>query len=240
LFADWKLVSRTAEYRWRAISVTLTILVIIALARNELAVNASLEASNQRLVKWYEAAKSQKSAQSGLSLTIFTDYECPNCRVQVPVFISSANAASNHAIRITTKDFPLDRSCNDDIPKGAESPHPSACLAAASARWVYMRDPSEAENFRVWLYANQGSITRDTINKKLETLNLLNGFSDSYERIMTAVKADIEEGTQYGVNSTPSLILNGVKLPNLSNLGLEVLIRHELGRIDNPGAQSRK
>ena len=225
--------------RWQAVAV-ISVVAFAGVGLQSFVVrNSTEDAQTNRMLAWYQAAKAAVHAPPGIELVIFSDYQCPSCRVAVPQLLASAAGASGRTAKVTIRDFPLDNSCNDVVPAGVPSLHPSACVAAIAARLVDERLPDEAEAFHRWLYSNQDRFSEQFIRRKLSELGIGDQFDASWDRLLLAVRADIREGASYGVFSTPSVVLNRVKLPNISAQGLEKLIAYEMtGRATSPTQRS--
>ncbi len=135
---------------------------------------------------------------------------------------------------VTIRDFPLDHSCNDNVPAEA-TVHPAACMAAVAARFIAREQPSRSGDFQRWLYSHQATMSSGLIRERLESMGVnLDALTASTPDLIAAVRADIQDAFKYGVYSTPSVVLNGVKLPGLQPAGLEGLLMRVLQRMQVP------
>jgi len=186
----------------------------------------------EQLLTWYDS-RSPRAVDGRATLTVFSDYQCPSCRVQVPQYLAIA-AAMGPQVVVTIRDFPLDHSCNDNVPAEA-TVHPAACMAAVAARFIAREQPSRSGDFQRWLYSHQATMSSGLIRERLESMGVnLDALTASTPDLIAAVRADIQDAIKYGVYSTPSVVLNGVKLPGLQPAGLEGLLMRVLQRMQVP------
>ncbi len=139
----------------------------------------------------------------------FNDYQCPPCRQTYESYKSIlAKYRTSHpgAVRFVTKDFPLDPECNFNAPGGG---HLAACEAAVAVRLAEKQNRREA--MEDWLFANQATLTPDTVKEGARTVGGINvsDFNAQYASVLPLVKADIAAGGALGVRSTPTFFING-------------------------------
>ena len=139
----------------------------------------------------------------------FNDYQCPPCRQTYENYKSIlAKYRTSHpgAVRLVTKDFPLDPECNFNAPGGG---HLAACEAAVAVRLAEKQNRREA--MEDWLFANQATLTPDTVKEGARTVGGINvsDFNAQYASVLPLVKADIAAGGALGVRSTPTFFING-------------------------------
>ena len=139
----------------------------------------------------------------------FNDYQCPPCRQTYENYKSIlAKYRTSHpgAVRFVTKDFPLDPECNFNAPGGG---HLAACEAAVAVRLAEKQNRREA--MEDWLFANQPTLTPDTVKEGARTVGGINvsDFNAQYASVLPLVKADIAAGGALGVRSTPTFFING-------------------------------
>jgi uncharacterized membrane protein/protein-disulfide isomerase len=137
----------------------------------------------------------------------FNDYLCPSCgqsyRDYKPVF-DKYEKSHPGAVRLVTKDYPLDQECNFNITNG---PHQAACEAAAAVRMADAHGKKEAmEN---WLYSNQSSVTPQSVKDAAATIGRVTDFDAQYPRMLQAIKADIAAAGAINVRATPTFVING-------------------------------
>jgi uncharacterized membrane protein/protein-disulfide isomerase len=141
----------------------------------------------------------------------FNDYQCPACGQSYhdykPVF---AKYAASHpgAVRLVTKDYPLDPECNFNTPNGA---HQASCEAAAAVRLAARHGKGEAMS--EWLYANQTTMTPQSVKQAAATVGGVKDFDAQYARVIGEVKSDVAAGGAVNIRSTPTFIINGRMIP---------------------------
>jgi uncharacterized membrane protein len=166
---------------------------------------------------------------SGAEVVIvkFNDYMCPPCgqtfREYKPVL---ARLQQNHPGKIAfiTKDFPLDPECN---PLGGS--HLASCEAAAAVRMA--RENGRANQMEDWLFANQPTLTPETVRQAVSTVAGVTDFDARYPKTLELVRAEIGQGVQLKVNGTPTFFLNGIRMPNLRAEFFEAAVEWELRRL---------
>jgi uncharacterized membrane protein/predicted DsbA family dithiol-disulfide isomerase len=139
----------------------------------------------------------------------FNDYQCPPCRRTYENYksiLAKYRASHPGAVRFVTKDFPLDPECNFNAPGGG---HLAACEAAVAVRLAEKHNRREA--MEDWLFANQPTLTPDTVKEGARTVGGINvsDFNSQYPAVLPLVKADIASGGALGVRSTPTFFING-------------------------------
>lgn len=144
---------------------------------------------------------------SNITFTEFGDFQCPACGVFEPTFEQIANNY-NSKIKIVFKEFPLKQT------------HPNGMAAAIAAE-------AAGKQGKFWeyhnlLYAKQAewSGLSDPTNQfvayavslKLDPEKLKADLSD--KALSAKIDAEENEGINIGVNSTPSIFINGVLQQN--------------------------
>jgi hypothetical protein len=82
-----------------------------------------------------------------------------------------------------------------------------------------------------WLWRNQESVSPGRIRDMAVRLGAVQDPESEFERAMVGVRADIEFGHKIGISTTPTFFVNGVRLPPLSVLELERVIRAEARQV---------
>jgi protein-disulfide isomerase len=141
-----------------------------------------------------------------VKIEVFEDFQCPACGAYTksvePLLLAPDGPVADGTVFVTIKDFPF---------LGQES------LDAAVAARV-----AEALDGKFWDYhgilfhnqhgENQGAFTRDRLADMAEVVGLdrqafLDGLDDPAH--LQAIQAEKAEGADLGVNSTPTLFVNG-------------------------------
>lgn len=159
----------------------------------------------------------------------FNDYQCPPCRqtyLDYKGILAKFQASRPGAVKLVTKDYPLDPECNVNVPGGQ---HVAACEAAVAVRLA--RGHGRAEAMEGWLFANQPSLTPPVVRQAARDVGQVPDFDAQYPRTLELVKGDIALGAQLDVRATPTFFINGVKVQGgLQPVFFEQAIELELKR----------
>lgn len=150
--------------------------------------------------------------QAAIRIVMFTDYQCPDCRLIEPQI--ETVLARFPSVSVSIKHFPFCLDCNPHV-AGANI-HPNACWAARAAEAAGMLYGVEGfRRMHTWLFRRHGSFTNADLDQGLREL----GFErERFITVMTGpetlrrVQADIEEAIALGLVSTPMIFVNGVEL----------------------------
>jgi len=137
----------------------------------------------------------------------FSDFECPFCRRG---WDAIEDVASRRAIRVRFAHFPLSASCN---PAMRSEMHPRACAAGAAA--VCAQAQGRFFEMGALLFGRQDALERADLEARARALGLdTPAFSACLDAPATLAKlsADAETGARLGVDSTPTLFVDGRKL----------------------------
>ena len=141
----------------------------------------------------------------------FSDFQCPYCKQAYETLkpiLAKYNTQQPGAVRLVLKDYPLDSKCNPNVQNGG--PHPSACEAAVAVRLAKARNRDEA--LADWLFANQPSMTSESVRKAAREIGQVTDFQEKYAATIELVKGDIAFGKTLNVSGTPNMFINGVKV----------------------------
>ena len=137
----------------------------------------------------------------------FNDYQCPACgssHRDYKSVLAKYEASNPGAVRVITKDYPLDPECNFNTPNGG---HHAACEAAVAVRLAERRGKREA--MEDWLYSNQTTLTPQSVRQAAAAVGAVSDFDAQYQKVLQDVKADVATGGAVNVRSTPTFIING-------------------------------
>ena len=161
----------------------------------------------------------------------FNDYQCPACaQTHLTYKLIFERYASSHPgqVRLAVMDYPLDPECNDQTPNG---PHDSACEAAVAVRLARLVGNAAAERMELWLYANQETMTPETVAVAAADIAGVEEFEARYTAALEEVRADIVVGAALPVEATPTFVINGVLLKGgLTPAFFDRAIAYELER----------
>lgn len=156
-------------------------------------------------------------ANAPVTVVEFTDFQCPSCAAMHPI-LEDVLALYGPQVRFVVRDFPLD--IHEHARKAAEAAN------AAHAQGKFFE-------YAALLFKNQKALDVASLKKYARQLGL-NGtrFDTELDRGVHAgeVGKDLEEGEMYGVESTPTIFINGVPLRVLSADGLREAIDRAIAR----------
>lgn len=149
------------------------------------------------------------SADAPVTIVEFSDFECGHCAA----FHQSLDDVLHRmgpSIRVVFRHFPLDSACN---PKVGAAVHPSACLAAVAAECA-------GEQGKFWqyhnvLFANQQELGRAFLIQYATRLGMdVARFTECLgsAQAQARVHEDAAEGVRLGIDSTPTVFINGRKI----------------------------
>lgn len=157
-------------------------------------------------------------ASAPVTIVEFTDFECPACAAMHPVLEEVLKSYGNK-VRFVVRDFPLNR--HEYARKAAEAAN------AANAQGKFFE-------YAALLFARQKALDIPSLKKYATELGLDRAkFDAALDRGTYAadVQHDVEDGELYGVDVTPTIFINGVRLKVLSADGLrEAIDRAAAGR----------
>ena len=151
------------------------------------------------------------SPDAPIQVTMFTDYQCPDCRrieMQLEGIVEGRDD-----VAVWVKHFPMNFECNEQI--GNFKLHPNACWAARAAEAASILGGSDGwETMHKWLFENKGSFTDNSLPPALRSM----GFEpDQFIKVMMSdetlsqVKEDAADGFGLGLYFTPMVFINGVE-----------------------------
>ncbi len=152
----------------------------------------------------------------------FTDYCCLGCSAthfMLQPILAKYQAELPGAVKLVTKDYPLDQSCNPSL---ARTLHYAACAAAVAVRLAAERH--RATQMEEWLYSNQTVTGKDgravqlspaMVRDAAQKIAGVTDFDQQYDGAIQAVKPDIAMGQLLNVAWTPTFFVNGVRIPEL-------------------------
>jgi protein-disulfide isomerase len=151
---------------------------------------------------------SQGTPGAPVVMVIFSDFQCGFCKQTAKTLQENLLKAYPNEIRAYFKDFPLD------------AIHPWARPAAIAGRCVFRQNARSFWDYHDWIFDKQETITPDNLRakvlewaatKNLDTMQLgrcLDGKSTEPE-----VDASVAEAKALRLDSTPTLFVNGRRLP---------------------------
>jgi protein-disulfide isomerase len=164
-----------------------------------------------------EGAAYKGPAQAPIRVTEFSDFLCPFCKNIAGAFQSYLPGTAGR-VSVYFKNYPLDTECNPNL---QQSIHPGACNLARGGLcaheqgrfWPYhdkvffgpeLANPSKADVVRI---AGEAGLDAAALQTCIDS-----------PRIKEKLAAEIAEGKSGGVAGTPTLFVNGKRLPRINDL----------------------
>jgi protein-disulfide isomerase len=155
-----------------------------------------------------EGAPSFGTPGATVVIVEFSDYQCPYCKDEAQTLRQNLLSAYPTQVRLYFKDFPL------------EQIHDWSKPAALAGRCISQQDPLAYWRYHDWIFANQASMKADALKdrvlewakseKEIDALKL--GRCIDTKATAPEVEKTIAEGRALGVNSTPTLFINGRRI----------------------------
>jgi protein-disulfide isomerase len=155
------------------------------------------------------------SASAPVTVVVFTDFQCPFCAAAHP-YIESVTHSYGDKVRLVVRDFPLPQ--HQLARKAAEA------ADAANAQGKFF----EYANL---LFKNQSALDVPSLKKYAAQVGLNQAQFDAdldNGKYAAEVQKDITDGQFYGIDSTPSVFVNGVKLNVVSEAEVKAAIDRAL------------
>lgn len=153
-----------------------------------------------------------------VTIVMFTDFQCSACSATHPI-LKEAMDEFPGKIRFVVRDFPL------------ESIHENAWRAARASNAANIQ--GKFFEYIEILYNNQDALDDASLRKHAAQIVLnVKQFALDFNSAQVAaeVRKDMADGDSYGINSTPTIFVNGVKVRNLSREGFRAAIEKALER----------
>jgi protein-disulfide isomerase len=163
-------------------------------------------------------------AGAPVNLVIFSDFQCSFCRDEAKIIRQQLPSTFPTQVRVIFKDLPL------------EQIHPWARPAAIAGRCVYKQNPAAFWEFHDWVFENQGTLTVENLKEKTLELAKTKGLESvqiggciDTKATEAEVNRSMAEARAVGINSTPTLFINGRRLVGkLEWPQLKSVIDHEI------------
>lgn len=159
---------------------------------------------------------SQGAATAPVTIVMFSDFQCSACSATHPI-LKEAMEPYADKIRFVVRDFPLETIHENGF---------HAALAASAAN----KQGKFFEYIEI-LYKNQKSLDDASLKKYAADLGLNAAqFALDFTSKETAseVRADMADGTSYGINGTPTIFVNGRYVRRISPDGFKEAIESAL------------
>jgi protein-disulfide isomerase len=146
---------------------------------------------------------SRGDVNAPVTMVEFTDFQCPACSAMQPVLEEVLKSYGNK-VRFVVRDFPLNQHAN--ARKAAEA------ADAANAQGKFFE-------YTALLFQRQNALDVPSLKKYATELGLNRARFDAEldgGAYAAEVKHDVDDGEIYGIESTPTIFINGVMLRTLS------------------------
>jgi protein-disulfide isomerase len=156
----------------------------------------------------------------------FTDMQCPFCcstYFEMRPILAKYQAQFPGAVKMVTKDYPLQQECNSSI---TQPYHTAACEAAVAIRLA--RRNGKGDSLEDYLCRNQSTMSPASVRNAAFVVGGVQDFDLQYPRVIGEVKADVGLGRLLGVSSTPSFFINGVRAGSAMPQTIDLAIAYEL------------
>jgi protein-disulfide isomerase len=170
-----------------------------------------------------------------VSLVVFSDFQCGFCKEEAKLLRQNVASSYPDKVRVTFKDFPL------------EPIHPWAKTAAIAGRCVLRQRAPVFWEFHDWIFENQGEITTENLKDKfsewaktkpLEPIQLAACVENKATE--QEVARNQSEGRALGINSTPTLFINGRRLVGgVPWQQMKPILEHEIEHQQTHGAAEK-
>jgi protein-disulfide isomerase len=153
-----------------------------------------------------------------VTVVMFSDFQCSHCAAAHPV-LQRAMAEYDGKIRFVVRNYPL------------ESIHENAFRAALAANAAHAQ--GKFFEYTEILYKNQDKLDTESLKKYAAQIGLNQKQFDldlGSEKFAAAVRQDLKDGTSYGVGSTPTVYVNGVKVRANSAQGFRRAIERAINK----------
>lgn len=145
----------------------------------------------------------------------FTDFQCPSCAAMHPV-LEEVLKSYGTKVRLVVRDFPL-------------AMHPNARKAAEAANAAHAQ--GKFFEYAALLFKRQNALDVPSLKKYASELGLDRARFDAAldsGTFAAEVRRDVVDGEMYGIDSTPTIFVNGVFLRSLTAEDLRAAIDRAL------------
>lgn len=141
-------------------------------------------------------------------IAVYSDFQCGFCREEAKVLRENLLKVYPKEVRLYFKDFPLDQI------------HPWARNASIAGRCIFRQNPATFWDYHDWVFDKQAEFTPENLKEKLTAWvsdKKLDGvqFNRCFDGRSTEpeINRNLAEGRELKVDSTPTIFINGRKVP---------------------------
>jgi protein-disulfide isomerase/uncharacterized membrane protein len=154
-------------------------------------------------------------ANAPIQVVEYSDFLCPFCRNLAGAFAQYVPQSGNR-VAIYFKNFPLEQSCNSTL---TNTLHPGACVLALGGICAHYQGKFEPYHDRVFGSELRNPQAADVVRLAgeagLNAAAIEGCLSDP--RTKEQLSTQIEEAKRVGVQATPTVFINGKKLPRIND-----------------------
>ena len=147
-------------------------------------------------------------------MMVFSDFQCPLCACSLGLWEDRRGTRWKGTFRVEFHHFPLSKECNDTVTRDV---HPESCRAGYAAEAARLQGGEKA----FWMMHDLlfkearrlAEISNDQLARKigLDGERLVRDMESQV--IKQAVADDVALGKKLGVEATPTVVLNGRRVP---------------------------
>lgn len=138
----------------------------------------------------------------------FSDYQCPACRTAFEALKPVLAKYEGQGVQFIKKHYPLEGECN---PNAAGMNHYGSCEAAAA--YEMAKSTPNLARLDEWFFDNQQTLSRDVVREAAKEQAGIQDFDARYEAALQTVRTDASLGKLVQVGSTPTIFINGRRIP---------------------------
>jgi uncharacterized membrane protein/protein-disulfide isomerase len=138
----------------------------------------------------------------------FSDFQCPACKQAFQSLKPVLARYQGQGVEFVKKHYPLEPECN---PNAAGMNHFGSCEAAAA--YEMAKSTPNLAKLDEWLFDHQQTLSRDVVRKAAEEQAGITDFDARYDATLQTVRTDASLGKLVNVSSTPTIFINGRKIP---------------------------
>jgi protein-disulfide isomerase len=154
-------------------------------------------------------------ATAPVTIVEFTDFQCPSCAMTQPLLEEIVKEYTGK-VKLVVRDFPLDQ-------------HAHAVKAAEAAEAA--REQGKYWEYTALIFKNQSALEVDKLKEYATNVGLdrkkFDAALDS-GKYSDQVQQDLQEGYKLGVNSTPTVFINGRKIKDRTRESLKSAVEAAL------------
>jgi protein-disulfide isomerase len=171
-----------------------------------------------------EGHPSMGTPKAPVVIVLFSDFQCSYCRNEAKQLRGSLLKEFPSQVQLIFKDMPID------------AIHPWARAAAIAGRCAYRQGPEKFWAYHDWIFDKQGEITAENVQAKVMEWAGASGLDAvrfgrcvSERQTEAEINASVAEARSLRVDSTPTLFINGRKIPgSVPFAQLKAIIEFEL------------